>query len=41
MAVCEAKYEGGNKVEAWGTDEQPLSNKPPLIRCGEIYSAWQ
>ena len=24
-----------------GTDEQPLSDKPPLIRCGENYSIWQ
>ena len=30
------KYQGGG-----GTDEQPLSDKPPLIRCGETYSAWQ
>ena len=30
-----AKYQGGDKAEARGTDEQPLSIKPPLIRCGE------
>ena len=36
-----AKYQGGDKAEARGTDEQPLSIKPPLIRCGETYSAWQ
>ena len=24
-----------------GTDKQPLSSKPPLIRCRETYSAWQ
>ena len=24
-----------------GTDEKPLSDKPPLIRCGETYSTWQ
>ena len=24
-----------------GTDEQPLSDKPLLIRCGEINSTWQ
>ena len=36
-----AKYQGGDETEARGTDEQPLSDKPPLIRCGETYSAWQ
>ena len=36
-----AKYQGGDKAEARGTDEQPFSDKPSLIRCGEIYSAWQ
>ena len=30
-----AKYQGGDETEARGTDEQPLSDKPPLIRCGE------
>ena len=24
-----------------GTHEQPLSDKLPLIRCGETYSTWQ
>ena len=32
-----AKYQGGDEVEAKGTDEQPLSDKPPLTRCGESY----
>ena len=32
-----AKYQGGDKAEARGTDEQPLSDKPPLTRCGETY----
>ena len=36
-----AKYQGGNEAEAKGTDEQPLSDNPPLIRRGESYSAWQ
>ena len=36
-----AKCQGGDEAEARGTDEQPLSDKPPLIRCGENYSAWQ
>ena len=40
MAVCEAKFQGGDAAEARGKDEQPLSDKPPLIRCGETYSAW-
>ena len=34
-----AKYQGGDEAEARGTDEQPLSEKPSLIRCGETYSA--
>ena len=29
------EYQGGDKAEAGGTDEQPLSDRPPLIRCGE------
>ena len=24
-----------------GTDEHPVSDKPPLIRCGETYSTWR
>ena len=32
-----AKYQGGDEVEARGTDEQPLSDKPSLTRCGETY----
>ena len=24
-----------------GSNEQPLSDKPPLIRCGETFSTWQ
>ena len=34
-----AKYEGGNKVEARGTDERTVPDKLPLIRYGENYSA--
>ena len=34
-----AKYQGGHEAEARGTDEQPLSDKPPLIQCGETHSA--
>ena len=36
-----AKYQGGAETKERGADEQPLSDKPPLTRCGEIYSAWQ
>ena len=36
-----AKYQGGDKAEARDNDEQPLSDKPPLIRCGENHIAWQ
>ena len=32
------KHKGGDEVEARGNDEQPLSDKPPLILCGETYS---
>ena len=34
-----AKYQGGAEAKERGADEQPLSDKPPLTRCGEIYSA--
>ena len=30
-----AKHQEGDEAEARGTDEQPLSDKPPLIQCGE------
>ena len=31
-------YQGGEEAKAGkGTDEKPLSNKPPLIRCGKHY----
>ena len=36
-----AKYQSGEKAEERGTDEQPLSDKSPLIRYGETYSSWQ
>ena len=36
-----AKYQGQDNTDAMGTDEQPLSDKPPLIQCRETYSAWQ
>ena len=39
--LARAKYEGCDEAEARGRDEQPLSVKLPLIRCGETYSAWQ
>ena len=33
-----AAYEGGKRErEGGGTDEEPVSDKPPLIRCGETY----
>ena len=32
-----AKYQGQDKAEARSSDEQPLSDKPPIIRCREIY----
>ena len=35
------KYPGEEEAEAMGTDEQPLSDKPPLIRYEETYSTWQ
>ena len=35
------QYQGGGEAEARETDEQPLSEKPPLIRCRETHSAWQ
>ena len=38
---CKARYQGGNEAEARGTDEQRLSDNPPLIQCGETCSAWQ
>ena len=36
-----AKYQVGDEAGARGTDEQPLPVKPPLIRYGETYTAWQ
>ena len=30
----------GRGGEGGGTDEQPLFDKPSLIRCGEIYCTW-
>ena len=36
-----AKYQGRDEAEVRGTDEQSLSNKPPLTRYAETYSAWQ
>ena len=26
---------GRDEPETWGTDGQPLADKPPLTRCGE------
>ena len=31
------KHQEGDKTEARGTDEQTLSDKPPLTRCGKTY----
>ena len=31
----------GRDEEGGGTGEQHLSDKPPLIRCGQTYCAWQ
>ena len=36
-----AKYQGGDKAEARGTDKEPLSVEPLLTRYGETYSVWQ
>ena len=36
---CISRRERGRRGEG-STDEQPLSDKPPLIRCGETYSTW-
>ena len=36
-----AKYQGGDEAGARGTDEQPLSDKLPLIQYAETCSAWQ
>ena len=36
-----AKYQEGGEAKARGTNEQPLSVKPLLMRYGETYSAWQ
>ena len=43
MAFGEAAYQGGEEPEAGrrGTNEQPMPDKPPLIRCGETYRTWQ
>ena len=32
-----AVYQGEDKIEARGTVEQPLFDKPPLAQCGESY----
>ena len=40
MAVwwgCISRWGTGRGVEGGGTDEQTLSNKPPLIRCEETW----
>ena len=34
-----AKYQGGDKAEARGPNEKPLSVKPLLMQYGETYSA--
>ena len=37
MAFGGVKYQGKKEAEARSTDEQPLSDKPLLTRCGETY----
>ena len=39
--VGQSRKGRGRDREGAGTDEQPLSDKPLLIRCGETYSTWQ
>ena len=39
--VGQLRRGGGRGGEGGGTDEQPLSDKPLLIRCGETYCTWQ
>ena len=39
--VGQPKRGRGRGEEEGGTDEQHLSDKPPLIRCGETYCTWQ
>ena len=43
MDVCWDCYHGGEEEGAGkgDPDEQPLSDKPTLIRCGETYRTWQ
>ena len=36
-----ARYQGVDEAETRDPDEQPLSDKQPLMRCGETQSAWQ
>ena len=38
-----AVYQGGGRGRGGDgdTDEQPLSDKPPLIRCAETCGTWQ
>ena len=36
-----AKYQRGDKAEARGTNEKPMSVKPLLIQYGETCSAWK
>ena len=38
--VGQPRRRTGRGGEGGGTDEQPLSDKPPLIRCGETYCTW-
>ena len=39
--VGQPRRGGGRGGEGGDTDEQPLSDKPLLIRCGETYCTWQ
>ena len=32
---------GRDRGKQGGTEEQPLSNKPPLMQFEEAYSTWQ
>ena len=36
-----AKHQREDETEARDTNERTSSDKSPLIRCGETYSAWQ
>ena len=41
LAGLHIKEEKKAEARRDDTDEQPLSDKPPLILCGETHSTWQ